>query len=130
MKKFLLMILLSLVSVCTHSQKICNPDFEYPIKPGDAKWENISSVAERIAALQIPEDILANLPTERLFDICLDFPYLLDVLFYDDYQKGLEALKKEFNGFNELFNRKDLGKCALAKCKNFSGHIHKPVFTF
>lgn len=125
MKKFLLMILLSLVSVCTHSQKICNPDFEYPIKPGDAKWENISSVAERIAALQIPEDILANLPTERLFDICLDFPYLLDVLFYEDYQKGLEALRAEFNGFDELLNRKDIGKFALAKNKKFPLELEK-----
>lgn len=125
MKKFLLIIFLSLVSVCAHSQKVYNTDFEYPIKPGDAKWENISSVAERIAALQIPEAILAIIPTERLLDICLDFPYLLDVLFYEDYQKGIEALRAEFNGFEELLNRKDLGKFALAKNKNFPLELEK-----
>ncbi len=125
MKKFLLIILLSLVSVRAHSQKVCNTDFEYPIKPGDAKWENISSVAERIAALQIPEAILAIIPTESLLDICLDFPYLLDVLFYEDYQKGLEALRAEFNGFDELLNRKDIGKFALAKNKNFPLELEK-----
>lgn len=70
--------------------------------------------------MQIPEDILANLPTERLFDIYLDFPYLLDVLFYEDYQKGLEALRVEFNGVDELLNLKDIGKFALAKNKKFT----------
>lgn len=116
-------MLLSLVSVCSFSQKVTSGYFEYPMKSGDGKWEQMNSVEERITALQIPEAILTSIPTERLLDICLDFPYLLDVLFYDDYQKGLEALKKEFNGFNELFNRKDLGKCALAKCKNFSTQL-------
>lgn len=108
-----------MVSVCAYSQKVNNADFEYPIKPGDTKWEKTSSVAERIASLQIPESRLANIPTERLLDICLDYPYILDVLFCDDYQKGLEALMTEFNGFKELMSREDLGKCVFAKEKVF-----------
>lgn len=55
----------------------------------------------------------------------MDFPYLLDVLFYEDYQKGLEALRAEFNGFDELLNRKDIGKFALAKNKSFPLELEK-----
>ncbi len=118
-------MLLSLVSVCSYSQKVSNTDFAYPIKPGDNKWENMNSVEERIASLQIPEYILPKISTERLLDICLEYPYLLDVLFYDDYQKGLEVLKTNFNGFNELLSRQDLGKFVLAKDKKFSAELDK-----
>lgn len=123
MKQFILIMLLAMVSVCSFSQRVSNPDFAYPIKPGDGKWEKMSSVEERIEALQIPEAILTNISTDRLLDICLDFPYLSDVLFFDDYPKGLEALKNEFNGFNELVNRKDLWKYVLAKNKNFPSQL-------
>ena len=119
MRQYLLVILISMVSVSSFSQKICHSDFSYPIKPGDGKWEKINSVKDRIASLQIPETILPDIPTDRLLDICLDYLYLLDVLFCDDYQKGLEALKTEFNGFNELLSRKDLGQCVFAKEKSF-----------
>ena len=118
MKKYLLIMLLSLVSVCSYSQKVSTTDFTYPLIPGDGKWEKMNSVEERIAALQIPESILSKISTERLLEICLDYPYLLDVLFYEDFQKGIEALKNDFNGFNELLSRKDIGKYILAKDKN------------
>ncbi len=125
MKQFLLIILFSMVGVCTFSQKVSSTDFTYPMKPGDDKWEKMSSVEERIASLQIPENILTEISTERLLDICLDYPYLLDVMFYDDFQKGIEALRSNFNGFNELLSRKDLGKFVLAKDKNFPLELDK-----
>lgn len=118
-------MLLSMVSVCSFSQKIINPEFAYSIKPGDGKWEKMSSVEERILSLQIPETILSGITTERLLDICLDYPYLSDVFFYDDFQKGLSALRVNFNGFNELLKRKDLGKFVLAKDKNISLEFDK-----
>lgn len=114
-----------MVGVCTFSQKVSSTDFTYPMKPGDDKWEKMSSVEERIASLQIPENILTKISTERLLVICLEFPYLSDVLFYDDYQKGFEALRNEFNGFNELLSRKDLGKFVLAKGKNLPLELDK-----
>lgn len=117
MKQFLLIMLLSLVGVCSFGQKVTGADFTYPIKPGEDKWEKMYSVQERIASLQIPESVLPKIPTERLLDICLDYPYLVDVMFYDNFQKGIEVLRSNFNGFDELLNRKDLGKYVLAKDK-------------
>lgn len=120
-----LSMFLSLVSVCSFSQKVNNADFTYPLKPGDCRWEKMNSVEERIESLQIPQNILSKISTERLLDICLDYPYLLDVLFYDDYQKGIDALKSNFNGFDELLRRRDLGKYVLAKEKKFSLELDK-----
>ena len=104
MKKYIILVLLSMVVVCSFSQKVSNSEFQFPIKPGDGKWEKMNSVKDRIDALQMPATTLASISTEKLLDICLDFPYLLDVLFYDDYQKGLNVLRTEFNGFDELLN--------------------------
>lgn len=119
MKQYLLIMLFSLVGVCSFGQKVTDADFTYPIKPGEDKWEKMYSVQERIASLQIPENVLPKISTERLLDICLDYPYLVDVMFYDDFQKGIEVLRSNFNGFDELLNRKDLGKYVLAKDKKF-----------
>ena len=81
MKNYIILMLLSMVSVCSFSQKISDSEFEFPIKPGDGKWEKFNSVKERIATLQMPETTLASISTENLLDICLDFPYLLDRVF-------------------------------------------------
>lgn len=125
MKQYLLIILLSMIGVCSYSQQIKNTDFVYPIKPGEDKWEKMISTEERIASLQIPENILNKIYTERLLNICLDYPYILDVLFYNDYQEGINALRDDFNGFNELLNRKDLGKIILAMDKKFPLELDK-----
>lgn len=118
-------MLFSLVGVCSFGQKVTGADFTYPIKPGEDEWEKMYSVQERIASLQIPESLLPKISTERLLDICLDYPYLLDVMFYDDFQKGIEVLRSNFNGFDELLNRKDLGKYVLAKDKKFPLDLDK-----
>lgn len=44
MKKYLLLILLSMVNVCSYSQNVINAGFVYPIKPGDTKWKEMNSV--------------------------------------------------------------------------------------
>ena len=73
-----------------------------------AEWKKLKSTKERIEALQLPQDTIQNLSTEELLSICLDFPYNIDVLLCSENNKNLSKLFDKFNGYSELFNRKDL----------------------
>jgi hypothetical protein len=66
----------------------------------------------------MPDVILAGISTECLLETCLNFPYLTDFLFANDYQQGFEVLTAEFNGFEELLKRKDLTGVLLKKYKS------------
>ncbi|MDR3286841.1 MAG: hypothetical protein LBT27_05310 [Prevotellaceae bacterium] len=123
MKKFLCIILL-LNGLYAHSQFIVKDDvYDFPIKQGSKEWAEIESVEKRITALQIPDNVLLDISTEGLLETCLAFPYLIDILFCDNYQKGFEALVAEFNGFQELLKRKDLITVLLNKYKNLTTDV-------
>jgi hypothetical protein len=56
--------------------------YEFPIKPGTEEWKQLEPATIRIAALQIPDAVLASISTEGLLETCLHFPYLSDIVFY------------------------------------------------
>lgn len=122
MKKYIFLVLL-VTELCAYSQTTISDQYDFPIKQGSMEWKQIGSVEERIAALQIPKDILSQISTEGLLETCLAFPYLSDVLFYNDYQKGFDELIAEFNGYAELLNRPDLNNVLLNKYKNSNNNI-------
>ena len=100
-----------------------NVSFEYPFKPGDAKWKSYETNQERKAALQIPTIILDELSTQQLLDICLEYPYLLEVTFSTDYQKALEYMAESFNGLKALITREDLLNVLLNKERDFEDEL-------
>lgn len=95
--------------------KLIEDEFDFPVKQGSLEWMQFKTVQSRIDALQIPEDVLSTISTAGLLETCLKFPYLTDILFYDDYQHGFESLCAEFNGFGELIKRSDLTNALLTK---------------
>jgi len=107
-----------------HAQMKTKDIYEYPVKPGTKEWGQFETIEKRIAALQIPDAVLANISTEGLLETCLEFPYLTDILFCDNYQQGFEALMAEFNGFQELIKRHDLTNVLLEKYQNLSVDIN------
>ena len=95
--------------------------FHYPFLPGDELWQKYETHQERVAALQIPANILPTLPTKELLQVCLNYPYLIDFLIGDNnLQSGIEILFSEFNGFLELLKRKDAGIVLLEECGNLT----------
>ena len=94
--------------------------YVYPIKPGDAIWNSIE-ISERIEGLQIPEDLLTKISTAGLLETCLEYPYLLDIMFGNNLQHGFDNLLLQFNGFSELLNRPDLVNILIGK---YSGLIN------
>ena len=91
--------------------------FVFPINHDSPSWNKYTTAYERINDLQIPATKLPLIPTADLLDICLDFPYLPDILFFDNLQEGYNVVSKKFNGFKELYSRNDLVPAIRAKEK-------------
>ena len=79
--------------------------WDYPKDP--EVWSKAHNRPERIAACQIPEKVLAALSTEELAVICLEYPFIANVLSFIRLDNGLDKLFNDFNGIRELFDRKD-----------------------
>ena len=127
MKK-IIVLLMALLSLSVFAQKDSldiDKTFNYPIKEGDEQWMKLANTRNRIAALQIPSSQLKEIPTEKLLDVCLDYPYLVSVVFCNDYQRSVELLVSQFNGFQELLNRKDIVTVLLNKERNMIDDFEK-----
>lgn len=92
----------------------CIHIYSYPIVVGTAEWKALS-IQERKERLQLPDNLLDNMRTEDLIEVCLDYPYALDYSAFDDYQTGFMALYKQFNGLRELLSRDDLAEPFLLR---------------
>ncbi|MDR2894385.1 MAG: hypothetical protein LBU97_02855 [Alistipes sp.] len=88
---------------------------EYNFPKLSIEWGPEETIQSRLDALQIPDNVLSTISTAGLLETCLNFPYLIDILFSNDYQQGFEALLAEFNGFRELMIRSDLINALLVK---------------
>jgi hypothetical protein len=97
-----------------------NISWDYPVKPGSAKWQQFKSIDEMHEACQIPEDILKKLSTESLVQICADYPAYFDLFIYNTPQAGFESYYSHFNGIRELLSRKDVGHFMLKKYASMS----------
>ena len=96
------------------SYSYIKPDDKYEF-PDMSHLKGIA-VPLRFNALQMPNDVLTNISTAGLLETCLDFPYLLLMFTYNDYQMGFElGLLATFNGFRELMERPDLADALIRK---------------
>ena len=90
--------------------------YTYPIKPGDSEWDfERYTIGEIQAKLQLPAELLHGMNTADLLETSLDFACFSDFAFYDEWQRGVDAVRNEFNGYAELFRRKDLVKTMFGK---------------
>ena len=89
--------------------------YKFPDISGMNDWSRPNIIQERIDALQMPEGVLATISTAGLLETCLEFPYLLDILHFNDFQQGFNCLVKNFNGFREILKRPDLPPALINK---------------
>ena len=83
--------------------------------PPREEWEHLRTPFERKKALQIPQEELSKIPTNDLIDICMDYPYITDIVFSNSLLTGIDQLLIDFIGFTELIRRKDLGGFMVEK---------------
>lgn len=101
MKKIFL-FLVCLISALSQAQV-----YDYPVKPGSEEWGKLKTEVDRFAVLQIPENLLKTMNTHDLVVTCLNYPGMVLFGVYNDMQKGMEHLIKNFNGLQELMQRTD-----------------------
>lgn len=110
MKKFLLFLFVSFFYTVSAQDA---RTWDYPFKPGSEKWKSLKSHQEMVNICQIPEGVIHNLTTAELIKICLDYPLFFTLTAFNNMQEGFEQVSYEFNGFTELFKRKDFGSLLL-----------------
>ena len=60
--------------------------------------------------MQLSDNLLGSMRTEDLIEVCLEYPFTLDLFAFNDFQTGFKALYNNFNGFRELLSRDDLAE--------------------
>jgi hypothetical protein len=82
--------------------------YDYPIKPGTDEWWALPQTLEaKIAASQVPEDLLPALTTRALVETVLDYPLLVNMAAFDSLEAGFGSVLSYFNGLQELVTRSD-----------------------
>ena len=84
--------------------------WDYPVKPGTEEWNRIQTEPERIAAVQIPEEILEKLSSDDIVRLCITFPLFSDFTYFNTPQEGFEVMVARFNLFARLLEKKDTGR--------------------
>jgi len=91
--------------------------WDYPIKRGTEEWYRLTP-QERIEALQVPEEVLEKITTEKLVELVITFPSYINFAAWESPQRGFEALVERYNIFEPLLLSKDAGKYLLAAYKD------------
>lgn len=105
-------ILLTACGIVSYGQ---TAGFDYPIKPGSTEWKTTDNTLVRVKLCQLPDSILKESSTDRLFDICLRYPLLNDYMYANSPYQGLQTVIDMFNGLSEFINRNDVAKVWLTR---------------
>lgn len=112
-------ITLSVFGLPVLAKDVDNTKFHYPITTDDVRWSEFESKQEMVDACKIPDEILSKMTSEELVDAVLDYPLIVNLHLYDNYDLGIDAIAKESDAFRELLTRPDAGTM-LAKRLNSS----------
>ncbi|MFO8236233.1 MAG: hypothetical protein R6U04_12610 [Bacteroidales bacterium] len=116
MKK-LLLIYIYLFSVLLSMAQEAEKPYDFPVKPGTSEWSKLKNNKEKVGVCQIPDNQLKLLSTKDLLETCLNYPLLGDIMAFSNIQDGFNKFKNDFNGINELLQRKDASEILIAKYK-------------
>ena len=122
-KRIICFIICALFVQFAYCQMKTKDIYKFTIRSGTEEWKQFETIDERVATLQIPDDVLKKISTEGLLETCLEFPYLLEILHGSNAQHGFEGLMEIFNGYRELFRRSDLTNALMEKYKNFKEDV-------
>ena len=99
---------LSLVIGFSYNFTIVNADssteskYEYPTLE---ELNELETMDEKYEACNIDSFVLKTLNDDELIQAIYEYPFLLDIYAYDNFDAGLNYLKDRFNGIDELVSR-------------------------
>lgn len=99
------------------------PTWDYPVKPGTAKWESLNSLEQKLEVCQIPTDVLQKVGTEELVEMCVNYPLRFNYFAYGNTIMGIDVNIEQFNGLQELMKRPDNAKSLFFRIKQFNEYL-------
>ena len=90
---------------------------EYPIDVHSTEWSQLS-YSEAAAACNMPKEYAESLTTEELVDYVVNYPFLMNILAFDNIADGINNLANKSSAFEELFSRSDCYDKLLIKYLN------------
>jgi hypothetical protein len=69
--------------------------------------------SKKLKAMMLPAEFLYCSSTDTLALTCRRYPYMLTIWLYIPMQEGFDYLRKSFNGFDELYARKDVSSVMI-----------------
>ena len=103
-KQLLFSFLVLSLSVVYAQERIV---WDYPVKPEMKEWATFETGEQMVKACQIPLDVLNTIATKELVTICLNYPLFNNYMASNDERKGVSFIILQFNGLQELSQRKD-----------------------
>jgi len=114
MKRLLMYLVIFCLPVYIYCQSPnIKGSYEYPVRTSSAEWKSLKDRSERVEVCQIPNTILKKLTTKQLLETCLHYPFMVDILAFNDVQMGFTKVASEFNGLQEFLRRKDNARALL-----------------
>lgn len=86
--------------------------YVYPINTESKEWAHLPSLEEKVAAVQIPEDVIKTISDTGLIETILQFP-LLNLDAYNTEEIAYQHLSSQCNGIAELLIREHAGTALL-----------------
>jgi hypothetical protein len=123
-----LIVIFSLAACVVNAQTKEKVTWDYPIKPDTEPRSQFKSMEEMYQACQVPDNVLKQLDTESLVDICLIFPAPPLFPLFNYPQQAFMTYYSNFNGIRELFERKDAGRYLLKKYAKMSFSDFNPLW--
>lgn len=99
--------------------------YAFPYEPGTQEWDDLGSYTNRLAASQIPQDILLQLNTTALLQTILEYPFLGDITAFNTYNETFDMMKFKFNAVDELLRREDCYDAAYEIYQSQSMNINE-----
>ena len=95
-------------------------EWDYPVKPGMASWNNLVTEEERVAVLQVPESVLATLSPDDVVRLCVEFPSFGHFTAWNTPQEGFNVMLERYNILRHILLREDVGSSLIAAYKDAS----------
>ena len=93
-------------------------EYIFPIQPGTDEWYALE-MEERWNAIQLPDEVLSNISTACLLELCLVHPFLMEI-GYSCNQQSFDRFVSRSNAFRELLKRRALPDVLIQKSLKFS----------
>lgn len=77
----------------------------YKVSPGNDKWSTLT-LEEKRKACELSEKTLNSLSDQELIEAIREYPFLIDVYAFDNYQLAIDHMENICDAYRELISRK------------------------